>query len=109
MNWQTAQQEIGWTVPPRAESIDMRFARWLSENPMALREFAAIGRELLEAGELKLSAKFIVEIARYRQIIRRTPGSRYAVNNTFTSRIARALESRWPEFKGVFELRELHQ
>ncbi len=103
-----AQLDIAnYRRPPRGESLDARWSRWLTEHPTALREFASIGRELLAAGETRLSAKFIVEIARYRQIIRRSPGSRYAVNNSFTSRLSRALEAAWPEFKDCFETRAL--
>ncbi len=102
-----AQQELGWDVPPRGESIDLRWSRFLREHPKALRDFHEIAVELLDAGETKLSAKFIVEIARYRQIIRRTPGDKYSVNNSFTSRIARTLEATYPALAGRFETREL--
>jgi hypothetical protein len=102
-----AQLELGHEEHGTTENIDLRFSRWLGEHPKALRDFAEIARELVAAGETRLSAKFIVEIARYRQIIRKDEGERYALNNTFTSRIARALDSIYPELSGRFELREL--
>jgi len=108
MSASVAHADLGFSGHSRAESIDLRFARFLEEHPKALHEFADIGRELIAAGETRLSAKFIVEIARYRQIIRKTPGEKYAVNNSFSSRIARALEIGWPEFAGKFETRALH-
>jgi hypothetical protein len=103
------QQEIGFgPPPPRGESLDMRYTRWLVAHPDALREFATIARELLAEGETHLSVDFVVHIARYKQIIRRTPGEKYRINNSYTSRIARSLEASFPDLVGVFEKRELH-
>lgn len=102
-----AKLELGRIAIPPGESLDLRFSRWLGDHPRALRDFAEIADELLDAGERHLSAKFIVEIARFRQIIRKENGQRYALNNSLTSRIARALESTFPRFKGRFELRAL--
>lgn len=102
-----AQTDLGWDIPARSGSLDLRFSRWLGEHPKALRDFAEIADELVEAGERHLSSKFLIEIARYRQIIRRDTGSRYALNNSFSSRLARALEATYPRFRGMFETREL--
>ena len=102
-----AQFELGRLSVPRTETLDMRFSRWLGEHPRALRDFAEIADELVEAGERHLSSKFLIEIARYRQIIRRETGSRYCLNNSFSSRLARALESTYPRLRGRFEMRVL--
>lgn len=103
------QLGLDWNVPPHAESLDMRYARFLAEYPRAIHDLAEIARELLASGETRLSAKFLIEIARYQHIIRRTPGERYAVNNSYSSRIARTLEALFPvEFAGKFETREMH-
>jgi hypothetical protein len=101
------QLELGWNVHTRGESIDLRWARWLGEHPKALRDFHEIAAELMEAGETRLSAKFLAEIFRYRQIIRKAASDRYLFNNDFTSRLARALEATYPELRGKFETREL--
>lgn len=102
-----AQLELGRVEVPRSESLDMRFSRWLGVHPKALRDFAEIADELVDAGERHLSSKFLIEIARYRQIIRRETGARYCLNNSFSSRLARALESTFPRFRGLFEARAL--
>jgi hypothetical protein len=88
--------------------LDHKWARFLREHPKALRDFYEIAVELLDAGETRLSAKFLVEIARYRQIVRKAAGDRWSINNSFTSRLARTLETTYPELAGRFETRELH-
>lgn len=101
------QLELGYDEHSSTENLDLKFSIWLGRHPRALRDFAEIADELIAAGERRLSSKFIAEIARFRQIIRKDVGARYALNNSYTSRIARALESTYPRFKGMFEMRAL--
>lgn len=101
------QLDIGFTVPPRGESLDMRVCRWMRENPSAVPALVAIARELKASGETRLSMQFVAQIARYHHIVRRAPGEPFAVNNSYTSRLTRIIEASHEDLRGLFETRAL--
>jgi hypothetical protein len=102
----TAQLELG-ASPPHSESLDLRVARWMRENPHAVPTLVEIARELKAEGETRISMQFVAQIARYKRIIRRAPGEAFAVNNSYTSRLTRIIEATYPDLAGVFETRAL--
>ena len=94
------------TTPEHAEDIDRRFDAWLRANPHVLDEFCRRAFVLKQAGYWCIRGKRIVEEMRddYKA---QTTGDKYKLNNSFTSRLARAAVERNPELDGFIEFREL--
>lgn len=95
------------TVPEHEhDDIDARFAAWIKANPHVLDEFCRRAFVLKQAGYWCIRGKRIVEEMRddYKA---QTTGDKYKLNNSFTSRLARAAVERHPELDGFFEFREL--
>lgn len=107
MSASQAHLDLGNEEHTSSESLDLRFAEFCRENPDAIDALVEICRELKTLGETRISMKFVVEIARYKFIIRRLPGQRFAINNSFTSRFARIIETSHEDLAGMFELRVL--
>lgn len=107
MSASVAQQELGFDEHEAGENLDLRFARFMREQTETFEALVEIVRELKELGESRVSMKFVVEIARYKFLIRRQSGQRYAIDNSFTSRLSRAIEKLHPELAGLFEMRSL--
>lgn len=88
------------------ETLDEQWARWCKEHPTGLPTLVDIARELVAAGQQRLSINLIFEVARYRFIIQRAEGAKWALNNNLRSRAARTLDD-MEEFAGKFETRAL--
>lgn len=102
-----AQLELGYDEHHPDENLDLLFARFMREQTDTFDALVEIVRELKALGQSRISMKFVVEIARYKFLVRQQSGERHAVNNSFTSRLARAIEKTHPEFAGLFEMREM--
>jgi hypothetical protein len=102
-----AQLEIGFVPVAVGESLDMRFARWMRENPKVFADLVEIARELVAHGETRISIDMVFHVARYRHITTKKPGERWTLNNSFTSRAARVIEATYADLAGVFETRPL--
>ncbi len=104
----SAQLDIGDYRPAsEVDTLDKRFARWVKENPRVFSDLVDIARDLKAAGETRLSAKMIFEVARFRFLVRRKPGEKWALNNSYSSRVARLIEDNYADLRGMFERRAL--
>ena len=90
----------------RHESLDQRFDRFISTNPQVLDAFIYFAGEAQRRGRQRIGAKAIVERLRW-EWLGRTEGDEFRLNNSFTSRLARAAVARKAELAELFEFREL--
>lgn len=101
-----AQLDLGHVEHDAEENLDLRFRRFMDENPDAIDALVEIAREVKAAGHDRVSMKLIFEVARFRFLIRQQAGERFALNNSYTSRAARYMQAKYPDLAGMFELRE---
>ena len=97
------------TQPTRAEQLDAEFVQFLRDNPTVYPQFRLLAVKLKAKGIQRWGAKAIWEVLRYELALKSvTTGEKYALNNNFTSRLARKLMNEEPEdFAGFFEIRSL--
>jgi hypothetical protein len=110
-----AQLDIGWNVQPRGESLDLRYARYLSKHPDILPALAWLARRKVAADKAKgltprVGAKALVERLRWGDLPADAPDyvlAAEACDNSFASRIARSLARSFVDLADVFVMKEL--
>ena len=91
-----------------AEGLEARFQAYHREHPEVYREFRQAAEQLLCRGIRHYGAKAIMEVVRFhRAVSGEGPGEPFKINNNYTSRYARLLQSDDPRFSEFFETREL--
>lgn len=98
---------VGLVVPtyePEA-TIQQRFDLWIAANPWVIPTCEHLIRAWLEAGHNRVGMKAIWEQIRWSYGM--TTGDRFKANNDFTSRAARLLIERNPQWADAIETREL--
>lgn len=97
-------------APPAAaepRTIDERFADFHAANPWVATALERLTADYLQKNPDRLvGMKMLFEVLRW-QYDRQTTGDPFKVNNDFTSRYARLLIDRRPEWAAVFRTREL--
>lgn len=95
-------------VPDRIEgaTIQERFEAFHELNPWVLAWMERLTREWLASGKRRLGIKMLTEILRWEHG-RQTSGDTFKISNDYTSRYARLMIARNPEWADVFVLREL--
>lgn len=90
------------------ETLDERFEKWVKLNPHVLDAFISLAQQLEHSRPTRrrIGAKLIIERLRWEYHVR-GQGDEFALNNSFTSRLARAAVARVPSLDGLFEMREL--
>lgn len=107
MSASPAQLALGWGPKPvRPDPLQLRFERWLAENPHVEALCVEIARELTAAAETRISMDMVFHVARHRCITQRAAGERFVWNNSYTSRMARYLSGKYADLRGLFETRE---
>jgi hypothetical protein len=91
----------------RRPTIDEQFKKMLSERPDVYSEFVALALKAKRSGRKRFGAKSIAEILRWNRMVERKEDEEFAINNIFTSRLARKAMEDYPELAGFFETREL--
>jgi hypothetical protein len=91
----------------REKSIDERFQAFKEEHPDVLAMFRRFACELRAAGHQRAGAKLIWERLRWERMTSAHGSGVPALNNNFTSRLARWLIEEDPTFDGWFEMRRL--
>jgi hypothetical protein len=91
----------------RKPTIDEQFKRMLAERPDVYSEFVALALKAKRSGRKRFGAKSIAEILRWNRMVERKEDEDFAINNIFTSRLARKAMEDYPELAGFFETREL--
>lgn len=103
-------EHVDFVAPalPREATIAERYEAFTTNNPWVLPALRRLAQDELAHGVNRLSVKHLTEVLRWqhRRAINRGEEV-FAINNSFTSRIARDLMGRYPELAGRFETREL--
>jgi hypothetical protein len=89
----------------RDATIQERWDAWKAANPWVLPTVEHLIAAWLAAGHKRASLKQVWEVIRYQY--GRTTGDRFKANNDFTSRAARDILARHPEWADAIETREL--
>lgn len=94
-------------TPERAPdaTIQEKFEAWSAANPWVMSTVERLLADWFAAGHKRGSLKQVWEVIRYHYGT--TTGDRFKANNNYTSRAARAVLARHPEWVGRIELREL--
>lgn len=88
-------------------SIQTRFEDFHHDNPQVLLELERLAEQWFSAGHLKCGLKMLWEVLRWELGLRTRGDDGFRLNNNFTSRYARLLVERHPEWDGRIETREL--
>ncbi len=91
---------------PAHFTIQQRFTAFHNANPQVFIELRRMALELVARGHERISAKMLVEAARYSAMRTRSDDG-WKLSNTLTSRYARLLADSVPELAGKIELRKL--
>lgn len=92
----------------RESDAQAHFHEWASVNKHIVEWIEHEALRLKRAGFQHYSVKTLWEVARHHTALNEGPGSKWKLNNSWTSRVARLLIERRPELDGFFELRRLH-
>ena len=93
--------------PPR--TIQQRFDDWIVRHPEIETLSVQFARELRQAGHSKYGIKAVLERIRWHYATRTDQAEEFKISNSYTSRMARFLMTKYPELEGFFNLRELRQ
>lgn len=103
--------DLGVYVPPTIEkgmTIQQRFEAFHAANPWVLRAFEQLVADWLGQGHRKVGMKMLAEVLRWQHSRRTTTqATGFKFDNNLTSRYARLLIERHPEWEQAFETREL--
>lgn len=86
-------------------TIQQRFDAWVAANGWVIPTVEGLIQRLLDAGHKRVGLKQCWEVVRYEYGA--TTGDRFKANNDFTSRAARLILERHPEWAKYIETREL--
>ncbi|MCX2949911.1 hypothetical protein V1227_18755 [Lentzea sp. DG1S-22] len=87
-------------------TIQERFQQFHLDNPEVFEALERLAGEWFSAGMRKLGVKMLWETMRWERSKAAAPGT-FALNDAYTSRYARELVNRHPEWAPYIELREL--
>lgn len=88
------------------KTIEERFQEFHRANPAVFQLFEMYARLALNSGK-RLGSRAIMERVRWEVYMKTRDGEGFKINNNFTSRYARLLVEKHPEFDGFFEMRDL--
>jgi hypothetical protein len=87
-------------------TIQERFESFAAANPWVLTALERLTAQWLASGHSRVGMKMLTERLRWEFGIR-TRGDAFRLNNSYTSRYARVIIARHPEWADAFETREL--
>ena len=100
-------QQTELNIPTRQkESIQSQFERFHKDNPHILSAIVELGRKAKRMGHLQYGMHALMQIVRW-EIQTTTNDPHFKINNNFSSRYARLIVEKYPEFEGFFQMREL--
>lgn len=92
----------------RYATIDERFAAFHTGNPWIADELEKLADVEYRHGDGRIGIKYLIEVLRW-NYRRTTTGHTFKISNDYSSRYARLLVDRRPEFATLFETRELRR
>ena len=101
-------EEIITPVHARGASLDERFRAFHEANPQVYDALCVLARQLKARGHRRYSIKGLFEVLRHRYALQTNRlGDDYKINNSYSSRYARALMEQEPDLDNFFETRQL--
>lgn len=94
-------------TPDATLTIQQRFAQFDANNPWVYRALEHLTEDWLAAGHKRVGIKQMFEVIRWQYGRRTTGDASFKCNNDFTSRYARLLVQRHPEWADAIETRTL--
>ena len=94
------------TVDQPTATLQEKFERFHAANPWVALALEALTRDWLATGRQRVGIKMFIEVLRWEHA-RRTDGSEFRYNNSFTSRYVRLLIEAHPDWADAFETRAL--
>jgi hypothetical protein len=91
----------------KVKSLDEKFFQYHSDNPHIFDLFLSYARQVKGAGFKHYGFHTIMHRVRWHLNIETTDPEGYKMNNNYSSRYARLLAKKNPEFKGFFRNRKL--
>lgn len=86
-------------------TIAERYDAWKAANPWVLPTVERLAAQWFAAGHKRVGVKALWEVLRWEYGT--TTGDKFKANNDFTSRVARDLITRRPDWADCIEIREL--
>ena len=102
----TEARQLGFEDARYRTRLDKQFERYHAENPHVFELFRRFAFMAKNSGRTKYSARAIYHRMRWHMDIE-VKGDDYKLNNNYSSRYARLLIQKFPEFEGFFETRTL--
>lgn len=96
------------TTTGKFETIDDKFRAFHEANPWVADELEKLADVEYRHGDGRIGIKYLIEVLRW-NYRRATTGQPFRIDNDFTSRYARLLVDRRPEFSDLFETRTLRR
>jgi hypothetical protein len=96
------------TTTGKFETIDEKFRAFNDANPWVADELEKLADVEYRNGDGRIGIKYLIEVLRW-NYRRATTGQPFRIDNDFTSRYARLLVDRRPEFADLFETRTLRR
>ena len=96
------------TTTGKFETIDDKFRAFHDANPWVADELEKLADVEYRHGDGRIGIKYLIEVLRW-NYRRATTGQPFRIDNDFTSRYARLLVDRRPEFANLFETRTLRR
>ena len=96
------------TTTGKFETIDDKFRAFHNANPWVADELEKLADVEYRHGDGRIGIKYLIEVLRW-NYRRATTGQPFRIDNDFTSRYARLLVDRRPEFADLFETRTLRR
>lgn len=91
---------------PHEATLDERFQAFIEANPGAVDYFARLAMPIAARGR-RTGMKALFEQARYSHAAFSDPGSEFKLNNSFSSRMTRAVVAAYPDLADTFTTRAL--
>ncbi|GAA2656645.1 hypothetical protein GCM10010307_70450 [Streptomyces vastus] len=95
-----------WPQPRREPTLDERFEAFHASHPWIFEALEELTAQWVRDGGGQIGIKALFELLRWSSP-RLAGGEPFRLNNNYTSRYARLLCARHPEWAGVFQLRSL--
>lgn len=114
MNHQTSIDDLpvepvpdGHVGPSPETTIREAFLRFQKDNPQVERALVRLCRQARAKGIERLGIGRLFEVLRWEHDLN-TGGEEFKLNNNYRSYYARLIMWRYPDLRGIFELRKLH-
>ena len=103
----SAAEEMESNPIPSESRLQRAFNKYHAQNPHVYALFKKFAKDAKQRGRKFFGAKTVIERVRWSVNIDTVSDDDFKINNNYTSRYVRLLESEEPSFIGFFHKREL--